>query len=417
MKKKLKNGIILAGGDSDRFWPLKHKILTSFLGKPFISYLADHLSQYCSRVFIVTNEVNNTLIQNATNNLYSYIVQDNRYSGMAGAVLSCQEKIKGETIIINASDYFNFEIIRQIIDKSQDLSIEAILIAKKVDSYFPGGYLTTDGNTVISIIEKPLPQETPSDLVNLVIDYYKEFDQFISYIKKAQTNDDDRFEKGLNCMIKERRVEWIQYSDYWYALKYPWNILQLMKFFLSQSNLKNEFSKSVSVSPTASVAENVILGKGVRIGDFTKITGPSYIGENTIIGDYSLVRESHIGSNCLIGSSTEVARSFIGDEVSLHRNYVGDSIISDNVLIGAGTVTANFRFDEKEIGSYISEKKVNTYMRKLGSIIGSRTKIGVNSVIFPGVKIGCNVRVGPGEKVQNDLPDNILYFGEKTKNK
>lgn len=414
---KLKNGIILAGGDSDRFWPLRDKVLTSFLGKPFISYLAEQLSQYCSRVFIVTNEMNNIQIRNATNNAYSYFVQNNHFIGMAGAVLSCQDKIKGETLVINASDYFNFDIVSQIIDKSKDKSIEAILIAKKINSYFPGGYLTIDGNTVISIIEKPLPQETPSDLVNLVIDYYKDFSQFVSYIKKTQTTDDDRFEKGLNNMIKECRVEWIQYADYWYALKFPWNVLQLMKFYLSQIKQNNDHPKSVFVSSTARIAQNVVLGNGVKIGDFSKITGPCYIGENTIIGDYSLVRESHIGSNCLIGSSTEVARSFIGDEVSLHRNYIGDSVISDNVLIGAGAVTANFRFDEKDISSYISEKKVNTHMRKFGSVIGKKTKIGVNSVIFPGVKIGSNTQVGPGEKIQSDLPDNIIYFEGKQKNK
>jgi len=413
--KKIKNGIILAGGDSDRFWPLKDKILTMYLGKPFISFLTEKLSLYCDQIFIVTNDQNKTQIQNATHNSYSYVVQNRRNCGMAGAVLSCSGMVSGETLIVNASDYFNFEIIRNIIEKSQDKSIEAILIAKKVQSYFAGGYLTIDGNTVISIIEKPLPQDRPSDLVNLVIDYYKDFDQFLFYIKKTQTQNDDWFEKGLNLMIKERRVEWIQYTDYWYALKYPWNILPLMKFFLNQIQASVIDSNLVSISPTAVVSENVIIGKGVTIGHCSKISGPCYIGENTIIGDYALIRESHIGSNCLIGSSTEVARSYIGDQVSLHRNYIGDSILSDNVLMGAGAVTANFRFDEKEISSCVSKKMVNSNMRKLGSIIGKKTKIGVNSTLFPGVKIGGNSLVGPGEKVRKDLPDNALFFDGKLK--
>ena len=34
--RKLKNGLILAGGDSTRFWPLEEKNFFSFLGKPLI---------------------------------------------------------------------------------------------------------------------------------------------------------------------------------------------------------------------------------------------------------------------------------------------------------------------------------------------------------------------------------------------
>ncbi|PIY71787.1 hypothetical protein COY87_04355 [Candidatus Roizmanbacteria bacterium CG_4_10_14_0_8_um_filter_33_9] len=408
--RKIKNGIILAGGNSDRLWPLKDKIFTMYLGKSFISYLTEQLSQYCERIFIVVNDLNKTQIQDVTKNLHTYIVQNKQYSGMAGAVMSCSGKLEGEALILNASDYFNFEIISKIIEKSQDRSIDVILIAKKVNSYFPGGYLTIDGNTVISIVEKPLPQETPSDLVNLVIDYYKDFDQFLSYIIKTETHRDDWFENGLNLMLTKRRVEWIQYSDYWYALKYPWNILQLMKFFLFQIKESANDLTSVTIDPSATVSSKVVLGKNVKIGHYSKISGPCYIGDNTVIGDYSLIRESHIGSNCLIGSSSEVARSYIGNKVSLHRNYIGDSVLSDNVLMGAGAVTANFRFDEKDIFSSVSGKKVNSTMRKFGSIIGKRTKIGVNSVIFPGIKIGTNSLIGPGEKVTSDIPDNGLFF-------
>jgi len=414
--KKIKNGIILAGGDGDRFWPLKDKILISYLGRSFLSRLAQQLSNYCDHIYIVTNNFNKDHVQNATNNAYSYIVQDNQCDGMAGAVLSCSKIVQGETLIVNGSDYFNFDIIEKIIEKSQDKSIDAILIAKKVHSYFPGGYLTIDGNTVISIIEKPLPQETPSDLVNLVVDYYRDLGQFITYIKKANAGkqQDNRFEEGLNLMMKEKRVDWIQYEDYWYALKYSWNILQLMKFFLSQIKGSEDDLQPV-IPPTAIVSPSVMFAKGVKVGHCAKILGPCYIGENTVIGDYALVRESHIGSHCLIGSSTEIARSYIGNEVSLHRNYVGDSVLSDNVLMGAGAVTANFRFDEKEVYSYVAGKSINSNMRKFGSIVGKRTKIGVNSVIFPGIKLGSDSLIGPGEKVHEDLPDNILFFDGRSK--
>ena len=154
----------------------------------------------------------------------------------------------------------------------------------------------------------------------------------------------------------------------------------------------------------------VYIGKHVVIGDFAKIAGPCYIGDNTIIADYALVRESHIGRNCLIGSSSEVARSYLGDNVMLHRNYIGDSVLANNVLCGAGAVTANFRFDEKEVYSFVKKNKINSGLKKLGAIVGTNTKIGVNSTIYPGVKIGSEVLIAPHEVIKQDVGDNLFYM-------
>ena len=148
-----------------------------------------------------------------------------------------------------------------------------------------------------------------------------------------------------------------------------------------------------------------------------KIVGPCYIGDDSVIGDYSLIRESQIGENCLIGSYTEIARSHIGNGVFLHRNYIGDSVLSDEVMIGAGGVTANFRFNERTVASMINDEKIDTNLSKLGALVGRLSKLGVNTTILPGIKIGKNCLVGPNETVRYDLEDNIfLVKGEEREN-
>ncbi len=87
------------------------------------------------------------------------------------------------------------------------------------------------------------------------------------------------------------------------------------------------------------------------------IKGPCYIGENSVVGGNSLVRDfSSLGSNCVVGFSTEIKHSLIGDNCWFHMNYIGDSIISNNCLFGAGTITANFRFDENNVKVRIGEQ-------------------------------------------------------------
>ncbi|PIY68876.1 hypothetical protein COY90_03610 [Candidatus Roizmanbacteria bacterium CG_4_10_14_0_8_um_filter_39_9] len=189
-------------------------------------------------------------------------------------------------------------------------------------------------------------------------------------------------------------------------LKYPWHVLSLMMHFFKTLSIFTD--KTATISKTAVITGAVHIGKNVKVGDYVKIAGPCYIGDNTVIADYALVRESHIGPNCLIGSSSEVARSYLGEGVMLHRNYVGDSVFASHVLMGAGAVTANFRFDKKSVGSYVKGKKINTNANKLGAIIGADTKVGINVTLFPGLKIGANCMIRPGYCISRDMEDDTI---------
>ena len=160
----------------------------------------------------------------------------------------------------------------------------------------------------------------------------------------------------------------------------------LMKYFLSTIT-KNK------ISETALISEKAI------------IVGPTFIDDNSVIGDYSMVRESQIGQDCLIGSYAEVARSYVGNNVLLHRNYIGDSVLNNDVMFGAQAVTGNLRFSGEKISSLVNEEKVDTNMNKLGAIIGNLSKIGVNATILPGVKIGKETWISPGEVVRYDVDD------------
>ncbi len=402
--KKIKNIIILAGGDSDRFWPLKEKLLTPFLGKPLILHFIDGLSEYGEEIFVVCSEANKSLFEKQVGERAQFIIQDITKDGMAGATISCKGIIHGDALIIG-NDFFEFSAIDELIEKMKGAT-EFVFLAKKVDSYYPGGYLELKNNKLSGIIEKPDPSHVPSDLVNLVVDYVKNIDNFIQILEGIKVETDDHYERAIHSLIQEGKVDYVSYKGYWKAIKYPWHVLSMMRHFLDgiKAN-KLADSKDLTIAETAIIQGPVIMEKGVKVGHFAKITGPCYIGENTIIADYALVRESHIGKNCLIGSSCEVARSYLGDKVSLHRNYVGDSVLADGVLFGSGVVTANFRFDESEVQSIVKEKKVNTNMKKLGAIVGKNTKIGVNSTLYPGVKVGSNCLVFPGEVVRKDVPD------------
>lgn len=416
--RKIKNIIILAGGDSTRFWPLTEKNLFSFLGRPLISHLIDSLMDYGENIIVVTNDVNKKSFNSLFKNKIKVLVQNQSKPGMAGAVIACKGKIVGEGLILNANDIFDFEIIKQLIERLDNKKSMMTLLAKKVEKYFPGGYLQLKKNKIVGIVEKPAPDKTPSDLVKLTCDYFSDIDGIVNVLDDLPFNTDDVYEKGLTKLIaKNGGVDYSTYKDYWYTLKYPWHLLQMMSYFLSTINrLKTD--QSVKISSTAKIIGPVYFGKNVQVGDFSKVVGPCFIDDDTVVADYCLVRESHIGKRGLIGSFSEVTRSYLANNVMLHRNYVGDSVLDNEVEMGAQTVTANFRFDKKTVSSIVNGKRIDSNMSKLGTIIGRGSKLGVNSSVLPGVKIGKNSIIAPEEVISTDIPDNMFVFEGKTiKNK
>ena len=143
--------------------------------------------------------------------------------------------------------------------------------------------------------------------------------------------------------------------------------------------------------------EKVIIGDGTVVEEGAFIKGPAIIGKNCFIAHGAYIRENVIlGDNVHIGHSVEVKNSIVlGNTAIAHLNYVGDSIVGNNVNIGGGAKTANFRLDGETISVKRGEERIETGLLKLGAIIGDNAKIGVNTVLNPGTVLGKGCMVYP----------------------
>ncbi|MCX6012843.1 MAG: DapH/DapD/GlmU-related protein, partial [Chloroflexi bacterium] len=102
--------------------------------------------------------------------------------------------------------------------------------------------------------------------------------------------------------------------------------------------------------------------------------------------------------------------SYIDDDCWLHSNYIGDSIIGKGCNFGAGTVTANLRFDNRNIMVRVKSDIINTNLDKLGVIMGAGCKTGVNASIMPGVRIGNHSTIGANVSLTRDLEPNKMII-------
>jgi NDP-sugar pyrophosphorylase family protein len=132
-------------------------------------------------------------------------------------------------------------------------------------------------------------------------------------------------------------------------------------------------------------SETIFIEENTIIEPNTFIKGPCYIGKNCQIRHGAYIRGNVIaGDNCVIGHCTEVKNSILLDNVqAAHFAYIGDSIVGNNVNLGAGVKCANFRLDKKIVNFFFKNIKIQTNLRKFGAIIGDNSQIGCNTVLNP----------------------------------
>jgi len=150
------------------------------------------------------------------------------------------------------------------------------------------------------------------------------------------------------------------------------------------------------------------LAKGSLVKSGAYIEGPVYVGEGAVVGPNAYLRAgTSLGKGVKVGAGCEVKNSIVMDEARIpHLCYVGDSILGNGASLGAGTITANLKFNDSNVESRVKGRPVDSGQRKLGAIFGDRVKTGINVSIFPGVKIGADAWIGPGAVVRADVPSN-----------
>ncbi len=163
---------------------------------------------------------------------------------------------------------------------------------------------------------------------------------------------------------------------------------------------KTQIGERCLVESNSMISDSQI-GNDVIIRPNSVIT-ESKIEEGASIGPFAHLRPlSEIKTKAKIGNFVEVKKSVIGKgSKANHLSYIGDSVLGEEVNIGAGTITCN----------YDGFKKHQT-------IIGNRVFVGSNVELIAPVKVGNDSLIGAGTTVTKDVPEGALAISRvKQKN-
>ncbi|MFX0057996.1 MAG: bifunctional sugar-1-phosphate nucleotidylyltransferase/acetyltransferase [Candidatus Hodarchaeota archaeon] len=413
--------IILAAGEGKRLRPITSTIpkpMIPLAGKPLLEHLILGLKKAGIDHVILVVGYKKEIIKNyfrdgseRFNIKIDYITQ-NEYLGTAHAFGFAKKFVKNESLLMMYGDIFvESTIFSKIINKYNESKCEGIISLFEVENPQEYGVITLDRNGFITkITEKPSPDLNFGNLINAGIFI---FDSLIfKAIEMTQKSKRDEFEftDSMEILIEQlngKIASFIIKDSFWSDIGLPWQLFDANQILL------NNLEKKVNgiIEDGVNITGNVYIGNNTKIRTGSYIQGPCYIGENSIIGPNAFIRPyTSIGNNCHIGmSETKNSLIFTGTKIP-HFNYIGDSIICENVNLGAGTKISNLRFDNKNVIMTINNKLVNSGRRKLGAIIGPNSQTGINASIMCGKKIGENSIIGAHTLVNEDIPPNTLFY-------
>lgn len=409
--------LFLCGGVGKRMYPLaEDKYLLKFLGKTLLEHQMRLAVAAGLMDFILVSSPQNAdkvrQVAAGVSGIRVQVAVQEKPLGIADALQSAAKLLDGEFIIANPNDIIEKAAYTSLLADRARTRADVCLLGYRVKDYFPGGYLVVNGSGELQhIVEKPGAGKEPSDLVNVLFHLHADPKLLLDHISHVQSDRDDVYERALDAMCRDKhRIQVTPYTDVWHAIKYPWHIFEAVRFFMDRA--EGYVSPKAKVSDRATVDGKVIVEEGARIFEYAVVRGPAYIGKGTVIGNSTLVRGySHLGADCVVGFATEIKGAYIADGCWFHMNYVGDSVVGERCNFGAGTITANWRFDEQPVSVKVGDTLMDTGLDKLGAFIGSGCRTGVNVTIMPGVKIGPNAIIAPATCLTTDAEADTMVVG------
>ena len=231
---------------------------------------------------------------------------------------------------------------------------------------------------------------------------------------------------------------WIRVADPYYAMS------QVVARWFARRPLPQ------GISPQASIAPSVVLGRNVAIGPFAVVRDGTIIGKDVVIfqgvsveagstiGDGTIIYPnvvvydgSVIGRRCVIHSNCVIGADGYGFATNRGKHHkipqVGIVRIEDDVEIGAGTTIDRAAFGETVIGEGTKidnlvqighNVKIGRHCLIVSQVgiagsteLGDHVAVGGQSGVSGHLKIGNRVQIGGGSAIVENIADGAKVMG------
>lgn len=409
--------VILAGGSSSRFWPLntRHKCLTRIAGSTLIEHTLHGLQDADITDTVIVEGPDQDISSRITvpNDMDCTFTVQAKPRGMGNALERARSHIDGPFLVTGPYRFDAGTLVEDM--RSMQNTFGAAVAGAATDHPERYGMLSLSDNRerAAGVVEKPAPGEAPSQFK--VVSTYLLTPAFFDHLDAAEEHE-YQFEDALDRYMQEQEVAFVELDEEPPSLKYPWDLFRFAEMLLNEQ--EQRIADSADIHDNVTIEGPVVIADDVTVYENAVIRGPCYIGECSTIGNNAVVRHyTNIERDSTVGANAEIRGSIIQNGFSCHSGFIGDSIIGQNVAVGAGTVTANRMVrspsgDRPDVETHVKAKDqtMDTGRNRLGMIVGDDVDIGTQANLMPGVCIGQGSFIGPSAFVRHNIGEEKQYF-------
>ena len=344
-------------------------------------------------------------------------VEQKEILGTGNAAAVAEPYVDGNFVLIYGDLLFGADVVKDTLGLFEMGKTDAVVGVIPVDNPENYGIIELDQKKRVKrIVEKPTAGTAPSNLANAGVYVFSPciFDKIRQ--TKASPRGEWELTDALTLLADEGKTVLAAelLKNDWFDVGRPWDLLDANNWALKLMDHKI----LGTIEQGAHLIGQITVAESARIRSGAYIEGPCFIDEECDVGPNCYIRPgTSLGKKVRVGNACEIKNSIIMANTHVgHLSYIGDTIIGEHCNFGAGTITANYRFDGGSIKMMVKDRLVNTGRRKLGAVFGDNVKTGIKSLFMPGVKVGANSWVGPNFMVEKDLAADVIAFQKQNFN-
>jgi bifunctional UDP-N-acetylglucosamine pyrophosphorylase/glucosamine-1-phosphate N-acetyltransferase len=431
--------IVLAAGEGTRMKSSKPKVLHEICQTPMIDFVLDTARALNpDRIVVIVGHGADAVRRVVDRDDVEFVLQTEQL-GTGHAVSMTEDLLEGfsGTAIVLSGDtpLIQESTLRNLLDQHKSAKAAATLLTAKLDD--PTGYgriIRSESGLVMEIVEQKdaTPEQLAVKEVNsgtYCFDKQKLFDAL-----KNVGSDNAQGEQYLTDVIGIFKSNGetiaasiagdfneimgvntrVQLSEADLVMRYRINKAHMLNGVTIIDPLSTYISKDVKIArdttvyPMTFISGDTIIGESCSIGPSSTIENSKFEDsvriENSIVRECIIERGATLGPYChlrpgtlvragaKVGGFVEVKKSEIGVNSKVpHLSYIGDTVIGEDVNIGAGTITCN----------YDGANKYKTVVED-GAFVGS------DSMLVAPVRIGKGSFTAAGSVITKDVPEDAL---------
>ncbi len=369
----------MAGGEGSRLRPLtigRPKPMVPIVGKPVMEHIIELLRKHGVTDIIATLQYLPGVIQDyfgdgsAFGVNLTYSVEDQPL-GTAGSVKYAMQYLDDTFLVISGDAITDFDLTR-IVEFHKARRAVATLTLYHVPNPLEYGVIITDEEGRIQqFLEKPSWGEVFSDTVNTGI--YVLEPSAMGEVPEGETYD---FSQQLFPKLLSERAALYGYvaPGYWCDVgnlpEYMRATADILQGGTGVEIPGEEVLPKVWIMPGADFSRQaeikgpVFLGQDSRIRTGAQITGPTAIGDYSIVDGHARVERSIVWSNSYVGEGVQLSGAIVGKQCNLRRRAVilEGAVVGDNTVIGEGAIVQSdvriWPNKELETGASLNESLI-----------------------------------------------------------